>query len=63
MRSYRKPYGAEDDYAVCSGWDVAWREKAGGDWCVKFTVLIDRTTNVRTVIDILRVQQISFDEQ
>lgn len=60
---YQKPFGAESRYGVCSAWDIAWSEKTGGDWMVKTTGLVDRQTGIRTVIDILRVQRLSFSQQ
>ena len=61
--SYRKPLGSEDRYAVCSAWDLAWGEKAGGDWLVKMTGRVDRETGKKRLLDIVRMQKLSFLEQ
>lgn len=63
LKWYVKPYGVEDRYAVASAWDIAWSEKSGGDWMVKMTAVLDRQTGRRKLIDILRVQKLSFVEQ
>lgn len=60
---YEKPFGLEHRYAVVSAWDIAWSERTGGDWMVKFTGLLDRQTGVRRVIDIWRGQGLSFSQQ
>lgn len=63
IRHYRKPYGLEHRYAVASAWDLAWSERSGGDWMVKMTGLLDRQTGKRRLIDLLRVQKLSFQQQ
>lgn len=63
QRYYVKPWTFEDQFAVASAWDIAWSEKAGGDWMVKMTAVLDRATGKRKLIDILRVQKLSFKEQ
>lgn len=63
LKWYVKPYGIEDRFAVASGWDLAWSERSGGDWMVKMTAVLDRHTGKRKLIDILRVQKLSFKQQ
>lgn len=60
---YLKPYGAEERYAVCSAWDLAWSERIGGDYLVKMTALLDRANGKRKLIDVCRWQKKTFDEQ
>lgn len=60
---YLKPYGIEDRFAVASAWDIAWSEKTGGDWMVKMTALLDRESGKRRILDVLRVQKLSFQQQ
>lgn len=63
LRWYQKPIGQEDRFAVASAWDLAWSERSGGDYLVKMTALLDRQTGKRKLIDILRVQKLSFAQQ
>lgn len=63
LRHYLKPLYDEDRFAVASAWDIAWSEKSGGDWMVKMTAVLDRETGKRKLIDILRVQKLSFKQQ
>lgn len=63
VEGYRKPVGVEDRYAVCSGWDLAWSERAGGDYLCVFTSLLDRLTGKKRVLDIQRWQRKTFEEQ
>jgi len=63
LRYYVKPYSFEDRFAVASAWDIAWSERSGGDWMVKMTAVLDRETGKRKLIDILRVQKLSFKQQ
>lgn len=60
---YRKPAGAEDRYAIVSGWDLAWSEKVGGDWLVRFTAMADRRTGRFRLLDIARWQALRYTEQ
>lgn len=60
---YRKPAGAEDRYAVCSGWDLAWSEKVGGDYLVRFTALADRRTGRFRLLDLTRTRGLRYTEQ
>jgi len=60
---WRKPFGTEHRYGVCSAWDLAWSERTGGDWLVKMTGIVDRHTGKRRIIDIRREQGLSFLQQ
>lgn len=60
---WRKPYSLESYYAVVQAWDVAWSEKIGGDYLVCMTASVDLRTGHRTLLDIQRWQQLSFDQQ
>lgn len=60
---YEKPFGHEHQYAVASAWDPAWSERTGGDYMVKITGVINRQTGKRKIIDILRVQRLTFEQQ
>lgn len=60
---WNKPLGDEQRHAVCSAWDIAWSEKVGGDWLVRFTAYVDRQTGKRHVLDINRWQKLTFQEQ
>jgi hypothetical protein len=63
MPHYRKPFGAEDRYLVVSGWDLAWSEKVGGDWLVRFTALADRRTGRFRLLDLSRWQGLRYTQQ
>lgn len=60
---FAKTYGIEDRFAVASAWDIAWSEKTGGDWMVKMTAVLDRESGKRRILDVLRVQKLSFAQQ
>lgn len=60
---YEKPYLQEHRFAIVSAWDPAWSERTGGDWMVKMTGVIDRETGKRRLLDILRVQGLTFQRQ
>lgn len=63
VKFWHKPFMEEHRYGVCSAWDIAWSEKIGGDWMVKMTASVDRQTGERRILDILRVQKLTFDQQ
>lgn len=60
---YNKQMGVESRYGVASAWDLAWSERAGGDFLVRMTGRIDRQTGIKRLLDIERWQRISFDGQ
>lgn len=60
---WRKPFSVEHEYKVVQAWDLAWSEKAGGDYLVCMTGYVHMTTGRRRLLDIERWQQKSFDEQ
>lgn len=60
---YRKPFGAEHEWAVAQAWDIAWSERTGGDWLVCMTAAIHVTSGRRVLLDVSRWRQKSFDEQ
>lgn len=60
---YEKPFLEEHRYAVVSAWDPAWSERTGGDYMCKMTGVIDRKTGKRRMLDILRVQGLTFERQ
>lgn len=63
VETYRKPIGVEERYGVASGWDIAWSERAGGDYLAKLTARIDRETGKKRLLDIDRWQRLSFEAQ
>jgi len=58
-----KPLGNEERWAICSGWDLAWSEKTGGDYLAKYTAKLDRVTGEKHLLDLNRWQRLSFVEQ
>jgi hypothetical protein len=60
---YHKPFGIEERFVVVSGWDMAWSEKTGGDWLVKWTAVGDRRTGRKRCLDIQRWQGLRYTEQ
>lgn len=60
---WRPPFTRENEYAVAQAWDLAWSEKAGGDWLVCMTGYLHRPSGRRRLLDIQRWQQIEFDDQ
>lgn len=60
---WRPPYTREGEYAIGQAWDIAWSEKAGGDWLVCMTGYVHLPTGQRRLLDIQRWQRIAFDEQ
>lgn len=60
---YRKPYGDEERWKVVQAWDLAWSEKVGGDWLVCMTGRLDLENGQRRLLDVMRWQQKTFDEQ
>jgi len=60
---YKKPLGAEERYATASGYDIAWSERAGGDYFAVVTAVYDRVNGTKTIIDIDRWQRMSFQGQ
>jgi hypothetical protein len=60
---YKKPIGIESRYAVVSGWDFAWSERAGGDYIAVYTALLDRRTMKKRPLVINRWQRLTFMEQ
>lgn len=60
---YRKPFGAEHEWAVAQAWDIAWSERTGGDWLVCMTAAIHVQSGRRVLLDVSRWRQKSFDEQ
>ncbi len=63
VKYYNRPFGDENRYAVCTGWDIAWSEKAGGDWLAKVTAVKDKKTGKKRFLDIDRWQRKGFQEQ
>lgn len=60
---WRPPYSREAEYGIGQAWDLAWSEKAGGDWLVCMTGYLHLPTGRRRLLDIQRWQQIDFDGQ
>lgn len=63
VRTWQKPFSAEDRYAICSAYDLAWSEKIGGDYWVRMTGVLDRKTGVKRLMDLERRQRLTFDDQ
>jgi len=60
---WRPPLTREGEYAVAQAWDIAWSEKAGGDWLVCMTGYVHLPTGRRRLLDIQRWQQVEFSDQ
>lgn len=60
---YRKPFSVEHEYVVVQAWDIAWSEKTGGDWLVCETAVMHLLSGQRRMLDIMRWQRKSFQEQ
>lgn len=60
---WHKPYSLEHHFKIVQAWDLAWSEKIGGDYLVCMTGMIDLRNGQRTLLDIERWQQKSFDAQ
>lgn len=60
---FRKPVGLESRFAVCSGYDIAWSERSGGDYFATITARLDRQTGDKRILDIDRWRQVSFERQ
>lgn len=62
-RTYWKPDWEHHLYSVCSGWDLAWSEKVGGDYLVKTTAVLNRRTLKRRLLEQRRWQGLTFPQQ
>lgn len=63
VRHWLPPFSMEHEYAVLQSWDLAWSEKIGGDWMVGMTAYVHKVSGRRHLLDIVRVQRLTFDEQ
>ena len=61
--AYRKPPGMERDIQVVEAWDMAWSEKAGGDYLVHMAAEVNTRSNRRRLLVVERWQLIPFSEQ
>jgi hypothetical protein len=61
--TYRKPFTFESEFKVVQAWDIAWSERAGGDWLVCMTGVVNVHSGRRMLIDIERWQQKTFPQQ
>lgn len=51
------------DYYVVTGWDIAWSEKAGGDYLAKSTGAYNRKTGNKRILDMQKWARLSFRQQ
>lgn len=63
LETFNKDYQGGQNMWVVSGWDLAWSEKAGGDYLAKVTASFDMETGIKTILDIDRWQKLSFEQQ
>lgn len=60
---WHKPFMDEGRYRVVQAWDLAWSEKVGGDWLVCMTGCVDLEDGTRSLLDVMRWQQVEFADQ
>lgn len=63
VRHWLPPFSMEHEYAVVQAWDLAWSEKIGGDWMVGMTAYVHKVSGRRHLLDIVRRQRLTFDDQ
>lgn len=63
MEHWIPDVGTEAEWRVVQGWDIAWSEKAGGDYLVCMSGAVHVSSNRRILLNVERWQRVSFLNQ